>query len=59
MIKGLYEAYLPISNLQNSIEFYRKLGLKLAWCDESTAFFWIEEEKSWLGEKLLPYRLIH
>ncbi|MGG0729606.1 VOC family protein [Bacillus paramycoides] len=49
MIKGLYEAHLPVSNLQNSIEFYQKLGLKLAWCDEDTAFFWIEEGKSWLG----------
>ena len=23
--------------------------MKLAWSDESTAFFWIEEGKSWLG----------
>ncbi|CKG41695.1 Uncharacterised protein [Streptococcus pneumoniae] len=43
MIKGIYEAHLPVSNLQQSIEFYEKLGLKLAWSDESTAFFWIEE----------------
>lgn len=49
MIKGLYEAHLPVSNLQNSIEFYHKLGLKFAWRDEDTAFFWIEEGKSWLG----------
>ncbi|PEQ87873.1 VOC family protein [Bacillus cereus] len=49
MIKGLYEAHLPVSNLQNSIEFYQKLGLEIAWCDEDTAFFWIEEGKSWLG----------
>ncbi|MDM5438927.1 VOC family protein [Bacillus hominis] len=49
MIKGLCEAHLPVSNLQNSIDFYRKLGLKLAWSDETTAFFWIEEGKSWLG----------
>lgn len=49
MIKGLYEAHLPVSNLQNSIRFYQKLGLKLAWRDEETAFFWIEEGKSWLG----------
>lgn len=49
MIKGLYEAHLPVSNLQNSIEFYQKLGLKLAWCDENTAFFWIKKGKSWLG----------
>jgi glutathione S-transferase len=49
LIKGLYEAHLPVSNLQNSIDFYQKLGLKLAWCDELTAFFWIEDGKSWLG----------
>jgi len=49
LIKGLCEAHLPVSNLQNSIDFYRKLGLKLAWSDETTAFFWIEEGKSWLG----------
>ncbi|WP_002150715.1 VOC family protein [Bacillus cereus] len=49
MIKGLYEAHLPVSNLKNSIEFYQKLGLKLAWRDEDTAFFWIEKGKSWLG----------
>lgn len=49
MIKGLYEAHLPVSNFKNSIEFYRKLGLKLAWRDEDTAFFWIEKGKSWLG----------
>ncbi|MGG0725144.1 VOC family protein [Bacillus mycoides] len=49
MIKGLYEAHLPVSNLKNSIEFYRKLGLKLTWRDEDTAFFWIEKGKSWLG----------
>ncbi len=49
MIKGIYEAHLPVSNLQQSIGFYEKLGLKLAWSDESTAFFWIEDGKSWLG----------
>lgn len=49
MIKGLYEAHLPVSNLKNSIEFYQELGLKLAWRDEDTAFFWIEQGKSWLG----------
>ncbi|MGC5325450.1 VOC family protein [Brevibacillus sp. SYSU BS000544] len=49
MIKGLYEAHLPVKNLDVSIEFYKKLGLKLAWSDEKTAFFWIEEGKSWVG----------
>lgn len=58
MIKGLYEAHLPVKNIEVSIEFYRKLGLKFAWHDEDTAFFWIEEEKSWLvrivGRKGVP-----
>jgi catechol 2,3-dioxygenase-like lactoylglutathione lyase family enzyme len=49
MIKGLYEAHLPVKNLECSIEFYKKLGLKFAWGDDDTAFFWIEEGKSWIG----------
>lgn len=49
MIEGLYESHLPVSNLDNSIKFYEKLGLKFAWRDGETAFFWIEEGKSWLG----------
>ena len=49
MIKGLYEAHLPVKNLDKSMAFYEKLGLKMAWRDEETAFFWIEEGKSWLG----------
>ena len=49
MIKGMYEAHLPVSNLDQSIEFYKHLGLELAWKDEDTAFFWIEKKKSWFG----------
>lgn len=49
MIIGLYEAHLPVKNLGISIDFYTNLGLKLAWRDEETAFFWIEEGRSWLG----------
>lgn len=49
MIQGLYEAHLPVSNLNRSIEFYQKLSLALTWRNEKTAFFWIEEGKSWLG----------
>ncbi len=41
MIKGLYEAHLPVKNLNISIEFYQKLGLKLALRYEKIAFFWI------------------
>lgn len=49
MIKGLFEAHLPVSNLERSIEFYMNLGLELALNDGETAFFWIEKEKSWIG----------
>lgn len=49
MIKGLYEAHLPVKNLEASLAFYQKLGLELAWRDDNTAFFWIEKGKSWLG----------
>lgn len=49
MIKGLFEAHLPVKDLKVSIEFYARLGLKLAFQDEDTAFFWIEEGKSWIG----------
>lgn len=49
MIKGIYEAHLPVKNLKISIGFYERLGLKLAWRNEKTAFFWIEEGRSWLG----------
>jgi len=50
MIKGLYEAHLPVSNLENSIAFYKKLGLILDHIvDNKIAFFWVEENKSWIG----------
>ena len=49
MIKGLYEAHLPVENLNKSIEFYSKLELKLAWKNSNSAFFWIVEGESWLG----------
>lgn len=49
MIQGLYEAHLPVSNLEKSIAFYEKLGLKMAYRDKDTAFFWIDEKKSWIG----------
>lgn len=60
MIKGLYEAHLPVRNLEKSMAFYANLGLELAWRDEETAFFWIEKKKSWLGlwegeEHSIPY----
>lgn len=49
MIKGLYEAHLPVSNLSNSIDFYKKLGLEVAYENEKLAFLWIEKGSSWLG----------
>lgn len=49
MIKGLYEAHLPVSNLSTSIEFYKKLGLEIAYRNEKIVFFWIEKGNSWLG----------
>ncbi|MGG0287529.1 VOC family protein [Peribacillus butanolivorans] len=49
MIKGLYEAHIPVSNLANSIEFYKKLELEIAYQNDTLAFFWIEKGHSWLG----------
>lgn len=50
MIKGLYEAHLPVSNLNRSIEFYKGLGLEFEHqVEDNLAFLWIEKEKSWLG----------
>jgi catechol 2,3-dioxygenase-like lactoylglutathione lyase family enzyme len=62
VIKGLYEAHLPVSDLERSIEFYEKLGLKLYKRYEKVAFFWIEEGKSWIGlweglESKIPYHV--
>ncbi|MEV2909952.1 VOC family protein [Paenibacillus larvae] len=49
MIKGLYEAYLPVRDIERSIEFHNKLGLELAYKNELVTFFWLEKGKSWLG----------
>ncbi|MCM3316748.1 VOC family protein [Rummeliibacillus stabekisii] len=49
MIKGLYEAHLPVSNLNRSVEFYLKLDLEIAYQSEKVVFFWIDKGKSWLG----------
>ncbi|MBN3554039.1 VOC family protein [Fictibacillus nanhaiensis] len=50
MIKGLYEAHLPVSNIEQSIEFYRGLGLELDHIvDDKIAFLWIVKDESWLG----------
>ena len=50
MIKGLYEAHLPVRDLNRSIEFYEGLGLEFDHrVEDSLAFLWIEKDKSWLG----------
>lgn len=50
MIKGLYEAHLPVSDLKRSIEFYEKIGLEFDHqVEDRLAFLWIEKDKSWLG----------
>lgn len=50
MIMGLYEAHLPVSNLERSLKFYTGLGLEIAHTHgEGLAFLWIEKDKSWLG----------
>lgn len=50
MIKGLFEAHLPVSNLLNSIKFYESLGLTLEnHIPNKVAFMWIEKDVSWLG----------
>jgi catechol 2,3-dioxygenase-like lactoylglutathione lyase family enzyme len=60
VIKGLYEAHLPVSNMERSLEFYQKLGLELAYRGQRLSFMWIEKGKSWLGlwespQVKLPY----
>lgn len=50
MINGLYEAHLPVKNLKTAINFYKELGLVVDHIvDDKIAFFWIVEQKSWLG----------
>jgi catechol 2,3-dioxygenase-like lactoylglutathione lyase family enzyme len=50
MIKGLYEAHLPVSNLEKSIEFYEGLGLEFDHkAGDKLAFLWITKDQSWLG----------
>ncbi len=49
MIKGLYEAHLPVRDLKRSIEFYTSLELELAYETPKLAFFWITKGQSWVG----------
>ncbi|WP_110111812.1 VOC family protein [Bacillus sp. CGMCC 1.16541] len=48
MIQGLYEAHLPVRNLKQSIEFYKKLELEIAFQNDQAAFFWIVKGQSWI-----------
>lgn len=49
MIKGLYEAHLPVSDIEESIMFYEKIGLELAHKSERVSFMWIVKGESWIG----------
>lgn len=49
MIKGLYEAHLPVRDLKRSTEFYTSLELELAYETPKLAFFWIVKGQSWVG----------
>lgn len=49
MIKGLYEAHLPVSDIKRSVEFYQRLGLQVAHLYEDVAFIWIVPEVSWIA----------
>ncbi|KGX91346.1 glutathione transferase [Pontibacillus halophilus JSM 076056 = DSM 19796] len=60
MIKGLYEAHLPVKDRKKALAFYEGLGLPLAFEGHRVTFVWIEKGKSWLGlwdsdEVNLPY----
>lgn len=48
MMKGLYEAHLPVSDLKTSIAFYEKLELTLAHENERVAFYGLRKERAGL-----------
>ena len=49
MIKGLYEVHLQVGDLDRSLEFYEKLGLRLAYRYDTAAFVWVISGRSWIG----------
>ena len=51
MIKSIYETHVQVRNLENSIEFYRRLGLTFVHKIEERrcAFFFVGEQKQMLG----------
>lgn len=48
MFTGLAEAHLDVSDLDDSIAFYEKLGMEVVWRDDNVAFVRVEEGRSWL-----------
>jgi hypothetical protein len=46
---GFVRSTSPRNNLKESINFYQKIGLEIAWKDEGIVFLWIDKKKSWLG----------
>jgi catechol 2,3-dioxygenase-like lactoylglutathione lyase family enzyme len=49
VIKGLFEAHLPVRDLNRSIPFYEMLGLELAHRRDGLALLWVDKPDSWLG----------
>lgn len=49
MIQGLYEAHLPVSDMDASVAFYKALGLEVYDKTPRVTFLWIEKGKSQLG----------
>lgn len=49
MIQGLYEAHLPVSDMDASVAFYEALGLEAYDKTPRVTFLWIENGKSQLG----------
>lgn len=45
MIKGLYEAHLPVKDLKRSIAFYKKLGLELSHIHDHHLAFLVKERR--------------
>jgi catechol 2,3-dioxygenase-like lactoylglutathione lyase family enzyme len=50
MIKGLYEAHLPVKDINLSVDLYKKLGLELWFQEEDVAFFWIVRKGLWVSD---------
>ncbi|WP_028595998.1 VOC family protein [Paenibacillus assamensis] len=51
MINNLYETHIQVTNLEQSIAFYKKLGLELSYFIEErrVAFFYIGTDRQLLG----------